>query len=576
MATVELAPEKLGNGFPFPAADYPFKIKDCYKGNPLIKAGHVKVTMTEEQTKEFFRCALDPIYFLENYCRILSLDEGIVPFKLYGFQKDMIKQYTNSRFCLTLTSRQMGKTTVMAGYLIWCALFHKQKSIAVLANKGTQAQEIMDRIRTMFEYLPFFMQAGVLTYNKTQLVFDNGSKIFSAATSNSSIRGRSCNIVYIDEAAHIERDMQFYESTYPVISSGKKTQVIMTTTPKGSRGMFFALWRDAEDGKNSYKPLKVTWERHPDRDRAWADETMKNIGRPRFRQEFDVEFMGSAGTLISSDTLSKMEFYNPINEDDSNAESYRIYENPKPKHRYIAVADPAGGTGNDYSVCTVFDVTTIPYKVVAMYRNNTISPLIFPYTIVDICGHYGDCPVLVETNNDVGGQVSYILYYEIEYENTVLTSNDDRGMGMKAGGMRHTVPGIKTTSKVKNIGCSNLRTLIENNKLIVSDLDIIQELGTFIQKGNSYEADTECHDDTVMTLVLLAWFMKQDFFKDYSENDMQGSLYQAGIESIKHDMLPVGVFSRPEPEVEAGLLLGNGPMKVTTGDMMSMEEWMRS
>lgn len=565
----ELAPVKHGNGYPFPITDYEMKLKDCYNGNPLVKRAYTTIPMSAEQQAEFVKCALDPIYFIENYCRILSLDKGIVPFKMYPFQKKMIIQYINNRFCLTLTSRQLGKTTVMAGYIIWLALFHRSKGIAVLANKGSQAQEIMGRIRTMFEYLPFFLQPGVITYNKTELEFDNGSKIFSAATSNSSIRGKSCNVVYIDEAAHIERDMEFYESTYPVISSGEESQVIMTTTPKGSRGMFYMLWREAADGKNSYSPLKVTWREHPARTAEWAEETKKNIGAPRFKQEFDVEFVGSAGTLITSDVLEKLEFYNPINED----QHFKIYEKPKQGHRYIAVADPAGGTGNDYSVCTVFDVTSIPYKVVCQYRNNLISPLHFPYTITSICEEYFSCPVLVETNNDVGGQVSYILYYEIEYENTVLTSSDDKGMGMRAGGMKKTVPGIKTDKRVKAIGCSNLRTLIENYKLIVSDLDTIQELGTFIQKGDSYAADSECHDDCVMTLVLFSWFVKQSFFKDYAENDIQRSLYEDGVDRMKDELLPFGVHSGSVVGYDDQLSLG---MKVTTDADMSMEQWMNS
>lgn len=442
-------------------------------------------------------------------------------------------------------------TTSVATFILWFAMFHSDKECAILANKGAQAQEVVDRIRMMYEYLPFFLQVGAQVYNKTKLVFDNRSIIFSAATSASSIRGHSVALLYIDEAAFIENDMQFYESTYPVISSGATSRVIMTSTPKGKRGMFHKLYADGLEQKNDYKVITVKWDHHPNRGEKWREQTLRNTSKQQFAQEFECSFLGSSGTLIDSDALQALVFKNPINHieeilDDGTIiekvngdEHLFIYEKYDPKHKYVAIADPSEGIGQDYSVCTVIDVTQIPYKVVAKYRNNYISPILFPHTIVSMGEEYGFCPVLVESNNACGGQVAYILYYELEYENTVLTKPDPKGRALQTEG-RSAQPGVKTSVRVKSIGCANLKTLIENNALEVNDFHIVEELGTYIQKGKSYEADEDCHDDTVMTLVLFAWFVKQDFFADYADSDIGKFLFDKNRMEIEAELLPFG------------------------------------
>lgn len=567
-----LAPPKKGGGFKFPVEDYLLPMRDTYLGNPLVKRGHTQQQFTEEQMIEIYKCSQSPEYFAENYCRIVSVDKGIVPFKMWKFQKAMLRQYHKNRFALTVTARQMGKTTTTAVFILWYAIFHSDKECAILANKGDQAQEVVSRLKQIFEYLPFFLQPGVLSYNKRSVEFDNGSKIMSAATSSASIRGHSVALLYIDEAAFIENDIQFYESTYPVVTGGAESRVIMTSTPKGKRGMFYKLYMDSLEKRNSYKNLTVTWRHRPDRDQAWKEETIRNTSQSQFDQEFECMFRGSSGTLIPSNVLEQLVFMNPVRED----EFMKVFEDcivekeGQKGHKYVAVADPAGGLGQDYSVCTVFDVTVIPYRVVARYRNNTISPLLFPYTIVSMCTQYNNCPLLIEANNDVGGQVSYIVYYELEYENTVLTSPDSKGMGQKVSGSRQNVPGVKTTSKVKGIGCANLKTLLENSKIEINDFETIEELGTFIEKGKSYEADDDCHDDCVMTLVLFSWFVKQEFFKDYTENDIGRNLYEANKELMMENLIPFG-FSNNDEE---GFVQTNfGSFKVIEGSPNGMESW---
>jgi hypothetical protein len=571
------APYKDGAGHPFLVPDINLPYRDTYNGNILIKKAYVRCDLTVLHLQEVAKCATDPIYFIENYCRIISLDDGIIPFKLFEYQKEMIKMYAESRFSLTLTARQMGKTAAMAAFILWFAIFHPTKTVAVLANKGEQAQEIMDRIRMAFEYLPFFLQHGVKVYNKRRIEFDNGSVIFSAATSASGIRGRSVDLCYIDEAAFIENDLTFYESTYPVITSGKESRVIMTTTPRGARGMFYMLWRASMAGQNYYTRLEVIWDQHPKRDERWKEETIANIGYSRFAQEFACKFQGSSGTLIPTEILERLEWKNAISESDDGAfKVYEKYDEENPR-KYLAIADPAAGLGQDYSVCTVLDVTNYPYKIVAKYRSNTISPLLFPHTIMNICMSYGNCPVLVEANNDVGGQVTYILYYELEYENTILTSNSERAIGgLREGGKGNAaLPGVRTTKKVKSIGCSNLKTLLENEYLQIEDQETIEELGTFIAKGASYEADEECHDDTVMPLVLFSWFIKTELFNEYCGNNIGDDLYKRNVNIAMESILPFGYISiHNEDETNYEDRIGGFSVNVTENKRMSFEEWM--
>lgn len=569
---IQYAPMKDGGGTPFPVQDVMLPMRDTYNGNILIRKQFSKTDLTGEHMIEQIKCSRDPIYFIETYCRIVSLDDGIIPFKLFEYQKEMINLYVNNRFSLTLTARQMGKTAAMAAYILWFSIFHPTKTTAVLANKMDQAQEIMDRIRMSFEYLPFFLQHGVKVYNKRRVEFDNGSVIFSSATGASGIRGRSVDLCYIDEAAFVENDLTFYESTYPVITSGKDSRVIMTTTPRGARGMFYMLWKEAQSGKNFYKTCEVIWDRHPKRDEKWREVTIANIGYSRFQQEFQCVFAGSAGTLIPTELLEKMEWRNPISETEDG--SFKIYSEYDPTHIYIAIADPGGGLGKDYSVCTVLDVTKYPYRIAAKYRNNQISPLLFPSTIMNIGMNYGTCPALVEGNNEQGGQVTYILYYELEYENMILTSNSEKSIGaLREGGKgNQALPGVRTNKRVKAVGCANLKTLIENEYLIIEDQETIEEIGTFVAKGASYEADEECHDDTVMPLIIFSWFVKTDLFSEYCGSNVREDLYEKSMERALDNVMPFGYIAI-DRNTEETVSIENG-FQVTENLTMSFEQWM--
>ena len=478
----------------------------------------------------------------------------------------MVEMYAGNKRCITVTLRQAGKTTVVAAFLLWYAMFHNEKDVAVLANKGAQAQEIMDRIRLMCENLPYFIMRGVKVFNKGSIVFDNDSRIFGAASGSSSIRGKSIALLYLDEMAFLAQDEEFWTSTMPVVSSGKDSRIVITSTPNGQRGVFYRVYQDAVSGKNGYAHLTVTWHDHPKRDATWANATMAEIGVSRFKQEFECDFMGSAGTLIPADILGRLQFINPVAE----SNELKIYEQYTRDRKYVMTVDCAEGLGQDYSTATVFDVTEKTYRQVAVYRSNKIAPILYPHAIIQLAQNYGNCPVIVEANNDVGGQVSYILYYELEYENVVLFKSDEK-RGQREGGRRST-PGVKMNKKIKALGCANLKTLLETGLLVVNDMDTINELGTFIAKGNSYEADEGCHDDLVMNLVLFAWFAKQEWFTDYCGTDLAANIYEQQKESMFEALTPIGFKATSQVQT---CDLPTGSFKVTHGTSSGLESWMR-
>ena len=561
----ELAPLKTG----FKVDDVVLKIAQTYNGEPDVKKVGVQIPYTEEQIQEFIKCKNDPIYFIENYLTIIHVDKGIVPFKLYDYQKKLVNLYKNNRFSIALQARQSGKTQTTAAFILWYALFHNAKNIAVLANKLDQAIEIQTRITEMYKGLPFFLQQGCSELNKKSIVFENSSKIFCAATSPSAIRGKSISLLYMDEAAFIPNDTEFFESVMPTISSGSTTKIILSSTPKGARGMFYKIYMDSKNGDNKYKYQKVIWSEVPNRDEEWRQTALADLGnnQTRFEQEYECSFVSSVGSLIESRILETMVYTHPV----IVKENLNILSVVDPTHLYVAIADSSMGTGGDYSVTTVIDVTEIPYKQVAVYRCNTVAPLIYPYHIVELCNYYNKCPLLIETNNESGGQVSYITAYDLEYEGVIWTCPDKRGRGMRIGGGSNARAGVNTSKAVKAIGCGNLKTLIENQKLLINDMDTLDELGTFVAKGASYEADDGCHDDTVMPLVLFSWLVKQEWFVEYTSSDIQTNVYDSMVKETQTDLLPVMM---QHETTETPPLYSNCGFKITEGHEMSFSQWM--
>ena len=509
-----------------------------YLGNPNLKKANVQQEWTKEELLEYKRCMEDPLHFIQTYVKIVSLDEGLIPFKMYNFQKEMVGTFHNNRFTICKLPRQSGKSTTMISYLLHYALFNPSVNIAILANKAATARDLLGRLQLAYEHLPKWLQQGVMSWNKGSLELENGSKILASSTSASAVRGGSYNIIFLDEFAYVPSNVaeQFFSSVYPTISSGKSTKVIIVSTPHGMN-MFYKLWTDAEEERNGYIPIEVHWSEVPGRDEKWKKETIANTSESQFNTEFNCEFLGSIDTLINPSKLKTLTYKTPIQ---SNA-GLDIYHKPKEKSTYILTADVSRGTKNDYSAFIVFDVSEIPYKIVAKFRDNEIKPLIFPNKIYDVARAYNQAFVLVEVN-DIGEQVANALQYDLEYDNLVMASMRGRAGQVLGGGFSggRAQLGVRTTKAVKKIGCSNLKQLVEDNKIIIEDFDTINELSTFIVKGSSFEADDGCNDDMVACLFIFGWTTDQTYFKELTDNDIRQQMYKEQQDQLEQDMAPFG------------------------------------
>jgi hypothetical protein len=509
-----------------------------YLGNPNLKKANVSQNWTKEELVEYQKCMDSPQYFIENYVKIVSLDEGLVPFKMYDFQKEMVGTFHNNRFTICKLPRQSGKSTVMVSYLLHYALFNASVNIAILANKAATARDLLSRLQLAYEHLPKWLQQGVMSWNKGSLELENGSKILASSTSASAVRGGSYNIIFLDEFAYVPSNVaeQFFSSVYPTISSGKTTKVMIVSTPHGMN-MFYKLWVDAEEQRNEYIPIEVHWSEVPGRDEAWKEQTIKNTSQAQFNTEFECEFLGSIDTLIAPYKLKQLTYRSPI----QSSAGLDVHVAPQPDHTYVLVADVARGTSNDYSAFVVVDVSEIPYRVVAKFRDNELKPLIFPSKIYDVARAYNQAFVLIEVN-DIGEQVASAMQFDLEYDNLIMASMRGRagqviGAGFSGG---RAQLGVRTTKAVKKIGCSNLKQLVEDNKLILEDYDCINELSTFIVKGQSFEADDGCNDDLVACLFIFAWLTDQTYFKELTNNDIRRVMMNEQQDMLEQDMAPFG------------------------------------
>ena len=514
---------------------------DIYLGNPNLKKANTKIEFTKEQLLEFIQCREDPLYFAENYIKIVNVDQGLIPFVMWPFQKELIRKFHENRFNICMMPRQTGKSTTSVSYLLHYAVFNDNVNIGILANKASTARDLLARLQTAYENLPRWMQQGIVAWNKGSLELENGSQIMAASTSAAAVRGMTFNIIFLDEFAfvpnHIAED--FFSSVYPTISSGQSTKIIIVSTPKGMNH-FYRMWHDAERGANEYKTTQVHWSEVPGRDEAWREQTIANTSEQQFKVEFECEFLGSVDTLIAPSKLRSLVYENPIQR---NA-GLDVYEEPKEKHDYICTVDVARGVVKDYSAFVIIDITTFPHKVVAKYRNNEIKPMLFPNIIYEICNKYNKAFILCEVN-DVGDQVAAILNYDLEYSNLLMASMRGRAGQVIGQGFsgKKTQLGVKMSKTVKKVGALNLKTIIESDKLTFCDYDILSELTTFIQKSNSFEAEEGCNDDLAMCLLIYAWLVQQEYFKELTDQDVRKRLYDEQKNQIEQDMAPFGFMS---------------------------------
>jgi hypothetical protein len=535
--------------------------KDSYRDNPLLKRVGVEHQYTKEQVEEYMKCAQDPVYFCMNYIKIVNVDEGLINFSMWDFQKEMINLFKDNRFVITKCPRQVGKTTTTVGYLLWATIFTDSQNVAVLANKGSLARDILAKYQLAYENLPQWLQQGVVTWNKGNVELENGSKVIAASTSSSAIRGGSFNIVFLDEFAFVPNNIahEFFNSVYPVISSGKSSKIIIVSTPNGMN-LFYKLWMDSLEGRNNYKNFEIHWSMVPGRDEAWKEETIRNTSYRQFQQEFETEFLGSSNTLISGYKLQQLRYIDPIVEHDK----MKIYEHPikendngvKSDHLYCITVDVSEGKNFDSSAFSVFDISSTPYRQVATYSSSSISPILFPTVIVNAAKLYNDAYVLVEINNNP--QVADYIHQDLEYENLlkVFTGNK-KPQQLSAGFARGIQMGLKMSTQVKQIGCSNLKTLIEGDKLLINDFDTYSELTTFEQHKTSFAAAEGANDDMAMTLVIFAWVTTQKYFREIVNHDLRKQIQLENMNQIDEEVLPA-------PIIEDGL---ETPFEVLDGDV---------
>ena len=532
---------------------------ESYLGNINVKRDGVQHQFTEEEVKEYVKCGKDPVYFCKKYLKVISLDQGLVPFSLYPYQEKMFNHFNSNRFSIVLACRQSGKSISSVGYLIWYACFHSEKTIAILANKGATAREMLARVTLMLENLPFFLQPGTKALNKGSIEFSNNSRIIAAATSGSSIRGMSVNLLFLDEFAFVERANEFYTSTYPVISAGKDTKVIITSTANGIGNTFHKIWEGAVQKVNEFVPFTVNWYDVPGRDEEWKKQTIANTSQLQFDQEFGNTFFGTGDTLINAETLLGFRAVQPSNHLEGG--DLLIYDNPDKDHEYVMCVDVSKGRGQDYSTFNVIDISTRPFKQVAVYRNNTISPLLFPNVIYKYANLYNEAYVVIESN-DQGTVVCNGLYLDLEYENMHMES-----------AVRSDRIGIEMNRKVKRLGCSSIKDILEEKKLDIQDENTIMEISTFTARGQSYEASDGNHDDLMMNLVMFGYFVTSQFFADMTDINLKEMMFSKKMKEIEDDVPPVGFIDDGLDEVRVEEEQKNMGWHNFEGTGIGIEEW---
>ena len=512
--------------------------QDFYLGNPNLKKVGTEIQFTKDQIQEYLRCKEDPVYFSMTYIKIISLDEGIVPFKMWDFQQELIESFHENRFNIAKLPRQTGKSTTCVSYLLHYILFNDNVNVGILANKLSTARDLLGRLQLAYEQLPIWLQQGIVVYNKGSMELENGSKILAASTSASAVRGMSFNIIFLDEFAFIPNHIaeQFFSSVYPTITSGTSTKVIIISTPNGMNH-FYKLWVDAQKGRNGYAWNEVHWSKVPGRDAKWKETTIANTSERQFTQEFECEFLGSVDTLITASKLRTLTYDDIVT---SNG-SLDVYEQPIKNHEYMITVDVSRGLAQDYSAFVVIDITHAPWRLVAKYRDKDVRPMLFPNIIYNVATNYNKAYVLVEVN-DIGEAVAGSLFYDLEYENTLMCAMRGRAGQIVGQGFsgNKTQMGVKMSKTVKAQGCSNLKTLIEDDKLLVKDYNIVSELTTFIQNKQSFEADEGYNDDLVMCLVIFAWLVQQEYFKEMTDQDIRRRIYEEQKNAIEQDMAPFG------------------------------------
>jgi hypothetical protein len=484
----------------------------------IIKTPYKKMSLTEEQLREFVLCA-DPVtgpnHFLSNYFFIQHPTKGAIQYIPFEYQERLISTYHNYRFSISLMPRQTGKTISAAGYLLWYAMFVPDSTILVAAHKYLGAQEIMQRIRYSYENCPDFIRAGVTSYNKGSLDFENGSRIVSQTTTENTGRGMSISLLYCDEFAFVRPTIasEFWTSITPTLSTGGKC--IITSTPNSDEDQFAQIWRAANDcfdahgnttplGKNGFKAFSSRWQEHPDRDEEWAEQMQAQLGEERFRREMLCEFIIFDETLINPLHLVEMAGIEPIEKQGQ----IRWYKKPEKDHTYIVALDPSLGTGSDPAAIQVFEMPGL--KQVAEWNHNKTIVQRQVVIMQEICKYIADeikspNSVYYSVENNTLGEAALVVIANIGEENIpgIFLSEPKKG----SASVRYR-KGFTTTNKSKLSACAKLKSLIETKRMHIASKALVSELKTFVAAGNGYAAKIGEHDDLVMAVLLILRMMQ--------------------------------------------------------------------
>lgn len=488
---------------------------------------------------EVFVCDLkegDYVITKEGKERVLSVEETDKESNMYDItiSSEEHRYYTDG-----ILSHN---TTVTTCFILYYILFNSDKNVALLANKLATAREIMSRIQLAYLHLPKWLQQGIINWSKTSFSLENGSKVVAAATSSDSVRGQSFSCVFIDETAFISRKIweNFWLSTFPTISSGKQSKLILVSTPNG-KNHYYDFWIQAKNGKSNMYPMEVNWWDVPGRDEEWKKQQLTVMTEEQFNTEYGNSFEASSNTLIDGYRFATLE--KNVSEPIRHTKTTRIFEEPQNGHTYFATVD-CSSVGEDYSTISVIDITQYPYKQVAVFSDNEISYMSFPQVIVQLCTLYNKANVLVE-NNEIGAAVLHILNYDLEYDNIIRTKED---------GKRKPIWGQRTTTKTKSNGCTNLKIMVENEQLIIPDTKTLDELRHFIASGVSYAAESGYHDDMVMGLVNFCHFSSTDKFKMEYDQDFAKAYRELHKDEIEEKyLLPVANYNKGSNPYEGGM-----------------------
>lgn len=503
-----------------------------YMGLPNLKRANIKTNWTREMVQEWKKCRDDIVYFAEKYCAITHIDYGTIKVQLRDYQRDMLRIMSSKRMTCCNLSRQLGKTTVVAIFLAHFVCFNKDKAVGILAHKGSMSAEVLDRTKQAIELLPDFLQPGIVEWNKGSIELDNGSSIGAYASSPDAVRGNSFAMIYIDECAFIPNFIDAWLAIQPVISSGRRSKIIITTTPNGLNH-FYDIWDAALSGKSGFEPYTAIWnsvkERlYNDQDMfddgwQWSSQTISASSLEQFKQEHCAEFHGTSGTLISGMKLANMD-WTEVTPDNH---GFYKFKEAHPERKYIAALDCSEGRGQDYHALHIIDITEPQWEQVGVLHSNSISHLILPDIVHKYLMEYNEAPVYIELNS-TGVSVAKSLYMDLEYENVICDSMVDLGM--------------KQTKRTKAVGCSTLKDLIEKDKLIIHHKATVQEFRTFSEKGVSWAAEEGYHDDLIMGLVIFAWLTTQTKFADYADKDdlrLASEVFRNELEDMNDDYAPV-------------------------------------